>query len=623
LNYLALEGVNRIYGDKVLFKNLNLYLNKGDKTALIAKNGTGKSSLLKTIMGIEPADNNDAIVQINKNIRIGYVPQEPELVSNNTVMEEIFRAKSPLFNAVRAYETCLIENVGGQKFERAMEDMETLQAWDLENKLKTILGKLKINDLHQKVQTLSGGQKKRVALAQILLEEPEVMILDEPTNHLDPEMIDWLADYISQERFSILLVTHDRYFMDKVCNEILELENGETYKYRGNYAYYVEKKAERQAAENANILRTKNIYRKELEWMRMTPQARSTKAKARIDRFEDIEKNAHRKIENQNVELEIVPQRLGAKVIELHNVSKAFGNNIMLQKFSYKFKRFEKVGIVGKNGVGKSTFLNLITKRDKPDSGEIILGDTLKLAFYTQDGLQLKTDKRVIEVVRDVAEYIPLTRGQKLTAAQLCERFLFDNNAQYNYVSKLSGGEKRRLYLLTLLMSNPNFLILDEPTNDLDIMTLNVLEEFLEFFPGCVLIVSHDRHFLDKIADHIFVFEGNGIIRDFNGTYSEYLESEKVQKKPEIQQQKAKIDTEKTELKPEIVKRKLSNKEHRELIEIENKLPELEKEKKQLEQTIAEQNVPYEQMESKIKRLTEVCVEIDEKTMRWLELNEI
>jgi len=622
LNYLTVEGLNRIYGDKILFKNLNFHLNKGDKIALIAKNGTGKSSLLKTIVGIEPPDNNDAIIRLHKSAHIGYVPQEPELNENNTVLEDIFRAKTPLFNTVREYENCIFANITGERLERAMEQMEVMQAWDLENKLKTILGKLKIENLHQKVNTLSGGQKKRVALAQLLLEEPEVMILDEPTNHLDPEMIDWLADYLSQERFSILLVSHDRYFMDKVCNEIIELENGETFKYKGNYQYYVEKKAERQAAENANILRSKNIYRKELEWMRMTPQARSTKAKARIDRFEEVEKNAHRKIESQNVELEIVPQRLGSKIIELHKVSKVYGNKIMLDKFSYKFKRFEKVGIVGKNGVGKSTFLNLLTKREKPDSGEIIIGETLKITFYTQDGLQLKSDKRVIEVVRDVAEFIPLTRGQKLTAAQLCERFLFDNNAQYNYVSKLSGGEKRRLYLLTLLMSNPNFLILDEPTNDLDIMTLNVLEEFLEFFPGCVLIVSHDRHFLDKIADHIFVFEGNGIIRDFNGTYSEYLEWEKTQKKSENNIPKSNTELLKANVKAEANKKKLSNKEQRELSEIETSLPLLEKEKKELESNISENNLPYEQMENKLKRLSEICLEIDEKTLRWLELND-
>lgn len=622
MNYLTVEGLNRIYGDKILFKNLNFHLNKGDKIALIAKNGTGKSSLLKTIVGIEPPDNNDAIIRLHKSAHIGYVPQEPELNENNTVLEDIFRAKTPLFNTVREYENCIFANITGERLERAMEQMEVMQAWDLENKLKTILGKLKIENLHQKVNTLSGGQKKRVALAQLLLEEPEVMILDEPTNHLDPEMIDWLADYLSQERFSILLVSHDRYFMDKVCNEIIELENGETFKYKGNYQYYVEKKAERQAAENANILRSKNIYRKELEWMRMTPQARSTKAKARIDRFEEVEKNAHRKIESQNVELEIVPQRLGSKIIELHKVSKVYGNKIMLDKFSYKFKRFEKVGIVGKNGVGKSTFLNLLTKREKPDSGEIIIGETLKITFYTQDGLQLKSDKRVIEVVRDVAEFIPLTRGQKLTAAQLCERFLFDNNAQYNYVSKLSGGEKRRLYLLTLLMSNPNFLILDEPTNDLDIMTLNVLEEFLEFFPGCVLIVSHDRHFLDKIADHIFVFEGNGIIRDFNGTYSEYLEWEKTQKKSENNIPKSNTELLKANVKAEANKKKLSNKEQRELSEIETSLPLLEKEKKELESNISENNLPYEQMENKLKRLSEICLEIDEKTLRWLELND-
>lgn len=622
MNILSVENVSIIYGDKTLFKDISIHLNKGEKVALIAKNGTGKSSLLRTIVGLQPSDSASKIY-IHKDITVGYLEQEPEMTGNATVMEEIFRSNTPILNAVRHYENCLLTNVDANTLQKAMEQMDILQAWDVESRLKTILNKLKITDLQQRVQTLSGGQRKRLALSRLLLEEPGLMLLDEPTNHLDPDMIDWLADYLKSDRFTILFITHDRYFLDKISTEIVELENGETQVYRGNYNYFVEKKAERREAENANILRAKNVYRKELEWMRMTPQARTTKAKARIDRFEDVEKNAHRKLETDAVEIEIMPQRLGAKIIELHHVSKGYGKGDLIHKFSYKFKRFEKLGIVGKNGVGKSTFLNLITQREKPDSGEVIIGDTVKIAFYTQDGLKLKADKRVIEAVRDVAEYIPLTRGQKLTAAQLCERFLFDNNAQYTYVSKLSGGEKRRLFLLTLLMQNPNFLILDEPTNDLDILTMNVLEEFLEYFPGCVVTVSHDRHFLDKIADHIFVFEGNGVIRDFNGTYSDYLEQEKQKPKEKILQN----TKEKKEIKQDIdnsqSKRKLTFNEQRELEKIDKELPILETKKQELEKYISENgNEKYEVLQGKINELTAVCQTIETYTNRWFELSE-
>jgi ABC transport system ATP-binding/permease protein len=521
MNFLTLEQISKSYGEKMLFKDLALYINKGDKVALVAKNGTGKSSLLRVVAGVEAAEMGGK-VELHKSVRTAFLDQEPDMEPHLSILDVIFDESTPQLRAISRYEKAMLLNAESQEMQDALSDMEEQKAWEYEHRAKEVLTRLRIENWGQLVGTLSGGQRKRVALAKVIIEEPDFLILDEPTNHLDMDMIEWLEEYLQKPNLTLFLVTHDRFFLENVCNQILELDDTILYKYKGNYSYFLEKKGERELNMSANLEKTKALYKSELEWVRRMPQARGTKAKSRVDAFQDIKEKASKRLNTDQVELEINGSRLGSKVVEFYNVGKGYDGRTLISGFEYKFKRMERVGIVGKNGAGKSTLLKLITGQEIPDTGKVVIGDTVVFGYYGQDGLQMKVDKKVIDVVKDIAEFIPLTKGRKLTAVQLLERFLFPPFQHYQFVSTLSGGERRRLYLLSILMKNPNFLILDEPTNDLDVLTLNVLEDFIEDFPGVVVIVSHDRYFLDKIVDHLFVFEGNGKILDFNGKYQEY-----------------------------------------------------------------------------------------------------
>ena len=522
MNYLSLENVSKSYGDKVLFENIDLQISKGQKIALVAKNGSGKSTLLRVIAGTEPPEGETCKILISKNIKISYLQQEPLFFEDHSILDTIFDSDNDIVQALKSYELALLLPDETGKIQGAITKMDDLKAWDLEAKIKELLTKFNIADLSQKIKTLSGGQKKRLALVKLILDEPDFVILDEPTNHLDLEMIEWLEEYLQLPSTTILMVTHDRYFLERVCSQIIELDRGKLYKYNGNYSSFLEKRSARLENESGELEKNKKLFKKELEWIRRMPKARGTKAKSRVDAFDDIQEKVSGKRASDEIQIELKGQRLGKKILELHNVNKSFGDFKIVSNFDYKFKKKEKVGIVGPNGVGKTSFIKLITKELRTDTGKVVHGENTVFGYYTQDGIQLKDDKRVIDVIRDIAEYIPLEKGQKLTAPQMLERFLFSRKQQQVFVSQLSGGERRRLYLLSILMTNPNFLILDEPTNDLDIITLNILEEFLLEFPGCVLIVTHDRYFMDKLVDHLFVFEGNGHIRDFNGDYTEY-----------------------------------------------------------------------------------------------------
>ena len=507
MNYLTLENITKSYGEKTLFRNVNLQVNKGQKVALLAKNGSGKSTLMRVVAGTEPGEGEGSKVQLRKDVRVGYLPQEPEFHHGHNALEAVFDSDTETIRAIRRYELALLHPNNEAELQAALSRMDDLKAWDYESRVKEILFKLNITNLEQSVTTLSGGQKKRLALAKLLIEEPEFLILDEPTNHRDLDMIEWLEGYLKQANLTLFMVTHDRYFMERICDNILELDRGELYKYTGGYSDFLEKKALRMDNEAIVLDKTQKFYKKELEWMRRSPKARTTKANARIERFDDIEERANKRLDNDNIQIEIKGQRLGGKILEMHYVSKAYGGLKLVSDFHYKFKKGERVGIVGKNGVGKTTFLHMLTGEERPDTGRVVAGETVVFGYYTQDGLSLGgIDKRVIDFIKDIAEYIPLDKGQKLTAASLLERFLFSREQQQVYISQLSGGERRRLYLLSILMKNPNFLILDEPTNDLDVMTLNVLEDWLLEFPGCVVIVSHDRFLLDKLCDHLFIF---------------------------------------------------------------------------------------------------------------------
>ncbi|MCE2790543.1 MAG: ABC-F family ATP-binding cassette domain-containing protein [Saprospiraceae bacterium] len=534
MQYLSLENVHRSYGEKILFKDVNLTISKGDKIALVAKNGSGKTTLLRIIAGEEGSDGENAQITISKEIRTAILKQDPQFDGESTVWEAIFDTGNEAIRAVAEYEKAMIS--GDESWlQKCVTRLDDLKAWDLESRIKEVLSKLKLDELHQKIRQLSGGQVKRLALAKILMEEPDFIILDEPTNHLDIDMIEWLEAYLQQPNITVFMVTHDRYFLERVCNEILELDQGNLYVYRGNYSQFLEKREARVQNDAVQLEKTKKLFSKELEWMRRQPQARSTKAKSRIDDFYDIKEKAMVRQQQNAVQMNIAASRLGSKILEAHNISKKFGSKSIIEGFTYKFKKGERIGIIGPNGTGKSTFLKLLTQQIEPDTGKIVIGDTIVFGYYTQDGLQLKEDKTVIDVIRDIAEYIPLEKGFKLSAESLLERFLFPRSQQRVYVSQLSGGEKRRLYLLTILMKNPNFLILDEPTNDLDIITLNVLEEYLLDFPGCLIIVTHDRYFMDKLVDHLFILEGGGVLRDFNGTHSEYRDMKKAEERSTVQ----------------------------------------------------------------------------------------
>jgi ATP-binding cassette subfamily F protein uup len=617
MQYLSLENVTRSYGEKILFKNIQLSVNKGNKIALIAKNGSGKTTLLRVIAGEEGAEGENARIQFAKGIHISFLNQDPQFDHGATVMETIFDSDNPAIKAIRDYENALLSG-NDEAIQKAAALMDDLKAWDKEASIKEILFRLKIQDLQQKTGTMSGGQRKRLALAGILIDDPDFLILDEPTNHLDIEMIEWLETFLQRPNLTLFMVTHDRYFLDNVCNEIIELDQGNIHVYRGNYAAYLEKKEARMLNQAANLEKTKKLYARELEWMRRQPQARTTKAKSRIDEFYEIESRAKSGTVQEDMQINIQASRLGSKILELHNISKNFGNKKILEPFSYKFKKGERVGIVGPNGSGKSTFLKLITQSLPPDTGKIVAGDTLVQGYYDQEGLVLNEDKTVLDVIRDIAEYIPMEKGQKLSAESLLERFLFPRSQQRVYVSQLSGGEKRRLYLLTILMKNPNFLILDEPTNDLDILTLNVLEDYLMDFPGCLIIVTHDRYFMDRLVDHIFVFEGNGKIKDFNGSYSEYRALQKSGEKSSGPTS----DTGSDSPKKEASQNKIQFEQRKELQKLEKEIQKLENQKTEINLKFENPDLSPAEIMEWSEKLKLVQEQLDEKEMKWLEMSE-
>ena len=617
MNYLSVQDLGKSYGIQTLFKGLNFGIDQGQKVALVARNGTGKTTILRALAGVESADT--GLVVFRKGIRIAFLQQESHFGNAKTVYQAIFESENPLLSAIQEYEEALLNPENADAFQIAFDKMDQLEAWDYEVKVKTILSKLKLDELTQELSVLSGGQKKRLSLAKILIEQPDFLILDEPTNHLDLAMIEWLQEFLTKENVTLFMVTHDRYFLDAICNEILELEEGDLYRYKGNYTYYLEKKQERQAVMQTNIDKAKNLYTKELEWMRRQPKARGTKSKARIESFYDVEKSAKKRIKNDKVQLEVQMTRLGSKILELHKVSKSYGDLKILDQFTYTFKKRDRIGIVGKNGIGKTTVLNMLTGTETIDAGKIVTGDTVVIGYYTQSGMKMDEGKRVIEIVRDIAEYIPLAGGRKLTAAQMLERFLFTKDAQWKHVSVLSGGEKKRLYLLTILMKNPNFLILDEPTNDLDLITLKVLEDFLDEFEGCMITVSHDRYFMDRLVDHLFVFEGEGQVKDFPGNYTDYRENVAADGKLKIDKPKLK-DPVKDRASE---KRKLTYNEKKEYDTIESVIDLLEQEKVAIGTQFNDAGLDAEKMKELGVRLKEIEEEIELKTNRWMELAEL
>lgn len=620
MQYLLLEHVNKSYGEKVLFSDLNLSISKGEKIALVAKNGSGKTTLLRIIAGEEGVEGENAKILFAKDLRIAYLHQEPEFNPEDTVLDAIFDSDVETIRIIKEYENALLHE-DHEAMSTLMARIEDLKAWDIEARVKEVLGKLKIHTLDKKVGELSGGQQKRLALAQILIDDPDFLILDEPTNHLDLEMIEWLENYLQRSQLTLFMVTHDRYFLERVCNEIIELDEGEIYVYSGNYSDFLEKREVRLQNEAAHLEKTKKLFKKELEWIRRQPKARGTKAKSRIDKFYDIKDKAHQKRSDDEVEFIIQSERLGSKICELHNVSKSFDSLKIVEGLDYKFRKNEKLGIVGPNGAGKSTFLNILTGEIKPDTGKVVIGETVKFGYYHQDGMRLKEDKRVIDVVRDIAEYIPLEKGQKITAASLLERFLFPRTQQQVYVSQLSGGEKRRLHLLTVLMQNPNFLILDEPTNDLDIITLNVLEDYLQSYKGVLIIVTHDRYFMDKLVDHLFVMKGQGKIKDYNGTYSEYRSKHSWTSidPPEVKEEKE--SPPKQEVKPD--KPKVSYSQKMEFQKLEKSIDSMEKRKEEINQLFLSGDLDNDKISDLSKELGEINKSLSEAEDRWLELAEL
>ena len=621
MNYLSAENLSRSYGERMLFQEVTFGIDRGQKMALVAKNGTGKTSLLRILAGLEVSEGTGNVVYRN-DITVGYLKQEPELNSEHTVMDAVFDPTNELMQAVRRYEEAVAHHADPEVLQRSFDEMERLNAWDIEAQAKEILTSLNITEFEQKIGTLSGGQVKRVAMAKMLIEQPDLMILDEPTNHLDIEMIEWLEGFLSAPDRTILMVTHDRVFLDQVCDSIIELDNGQLYKHRGNYSTYLNNRALRQEVEAANVDKAQNLYRKELEWMRRQPKARTTKSKSREDAFYETEKVAKTNLKQDELKVDVNMQRMGSKILELHRIRKAFGDNVLLDGFDYKFKRGERIGIVGANGSGKSTLLKMILGQKEPDGGKIVIGETVKIGYYGQDGLELKEGKRMIEVITDIADHIPLKKGKSISAAQLLERFLFPRNMHYQVVEKLSGGEKKRLYLLTVLMSNPNFLILDEPTNDLDILTLNVLEDFLMDFEGCILIVTHDRHFMNKLVDQLFIFEGNGSVRGFVGNYDQYRFAREEEKEAE----KRKTSSfKKSEKQTETLasKGKMGFNEKREFGLLEVEIPKLEKKKAELTAEMESIVDDHEMLMKVSEEFQRISDELEEKEMRWLELSEL
>ena len=616
MNLLSVENISKAFGERIILENISFGINKDQKIAFIAKNGTGKTTLLNIIAGKDQPDSGQVVFR--KGIHIGFLSQNPSFNEELTVEETIFATDNPILRLIQEYEHALQHPENEMAYQKAFEQMERHNAWDFETQYKQILFRLKLDNLQLKVKNLSGGQKKRLALANVLISKPDLLILDEPTNHLDLEMIEWLEQYFAKENLTLFIVTHDRYFLERVCNEILELDNGELFSYKGNYSYFLEKKEQRLAQEQASVEKAKNLYVKELDWMRRQPKARTTKSKSRIDDFYKIKEAAHKRRKEHSVQLEINMERLGSKTVEFHNVSKSFGDLRVLNKFNYNFLRGERVGIIGKNGTGKSTFLNLLTSSIAPDSGKIVVGDTIKFGYYTQDGIEVQQGQKVIEVIQKYGDYIPLLKGRTLSAGQLLERFLFDRKKQYDYVEKLSGGELKRLYLCTVLIQNPNFLILDEPTNDLDIVTLNVLEDFLLDYPGCLVVVSHDRYFMDKIVDHLFVFKGNGEVEDFPGNYTDYRVYE--ESVPPTDDTPKKEATKNTWRKDGT--KGLSFNEQKEYNRLEKEIAQLEEKKTAIEATFAEGSLSSNEIQEQSVALQETLTAIEEKTERWFELTE-
>lgn len=615
MNYLSVENISKSFGARTLFEGVSFGINKDQKIAFVAKNGTGKSTILSIINGLDFPDTGQVVIR--KGIRLEFLSQEPNLQDELTVEESIFASDNEILKVIERYEKAL-ENMDDQEeYQLAFDQMDQYNAWDFETQYKQILFKLKLEDLKAKVKNMSGGQRKRLALAIILINKPDLLILDEPTNHLDLEMIEWLEDYFAKENITLFMVTHDRFFLERVCNEIIELDNGKIYQYKGNYSYYLQKKEERIASENASIDKAKNLFVKELEWMRRQPKARTTKSKSRQDDFYVIKEKAHSRRKEHQLELEINMERMGSKIIEMHNVSLSFNDKIILKNFDYLFNRGERIGIIGKNGTGKSTFLNILTQTLQPDSGKVVIGDTIKVGYYTQSGINPKPDQKVIDIIKEYGEYIPLTKGRTISAGQLLERFLFDRKKQHDFVEKLSGGELKRLYLCTVLIQNPNFLILDEPTNDLDIVTLNVLENFLLDYPGCLLVVSHDRYFMDKIVDHLFVFRGEGEIEDFPGNYSDFRIYEDSVEPVKDDAPKEKVNWK--DNKPK--KAGLSFNEQKEFSKIEREIKDLEYQKKQIEDGFSNGTVSDDEMISKGLELQKIIENLEEKEERWFELS--
>ena len=616
MNLLSVENISKAFGERIILQNISFGINKDQKIAFIAKNGTGKTTLLNIMAGKDLPDSGQVVFR--KGIHIGFLSQNPYFDEELTVEETIFATDNPILRLIQTYEHALQHPENEDAYQKAFEQMELHNAWDFETQYKQILFKLKLDNLQLKVKNLSGGQKKRLALANVLISKPDLLILDEPPNHLDLEMIEWLEQYFAKENLTLFIVTHDRYFLERICHEILELDGGELFSYKGNYSYFLEKKEQRLTQEQASVEKAKNLYTKELDWMRRQPKARTTKSKSRIDDFYKIKEQAHKRRKEHSVQLEINMERLGSKTVEFHNVSKAFGQLQVLNKFSYNFLRGERVGIIGKNGTGKSTFLNLLTGAIPPDSGKIIVGDTIKFGYYTQEGIEVIQGQKVIEVIQKYGDYIPLLKGRTLSAAQLLERFLFDRKKQYDYVEKLSGGELKRLYLCTVLIQNPNFLILDEPTNDLDIVTLNVLEDFLLDYPGCLVVVSHDRYFMDKIVDHLFVFKGKGEVEDFPGNYTDYRVYE--ESTPPADETPKKETTKNTWRKDGM--KGLSFNEQKEYNRLEKEIATLEEKKAAIEAAFAAGNLTPDETQSQSVALQETLMFIEEKTERWFELTE-
>ncbi len=616
MNYLSVENVSKSYGERTLFENLSFGINKDQKIAFIAKNGTGKTTLLNIITGKDEPDSGQVIMR--KDMRMAFLSQVPDLKDELTIEESIFASDNETLKVIRAYEKALENPSDTEAYQKAFDAMDRHNAWDFETQFKQILFKLKLDNLNLKVRNLSGGQKKRLALAIILINRPDLLIMDEPTNHLDLDMIEWLEDYFAAAPITLFMVTHDRFFLERVCNEIIELENGKLYQYKGNYSYFLEKKELRIASENASVDKAQNLFVKELEWMRRQPKARTTKSKSRQDDFYLIKEKAQSRRRENVLELEINMERMGSKIVELHKLVKHFGDKKILDGFSYDFQRGDRIGIIGRNGTGKTTFLNILTGATKPDGGKVVVGDTMKIGYYTQAGIEVKQGQKVIDVIKEFGEYIPLMKGRTLSAGQLLERFLFDRKKQHDFVEKLSGGELKRLYLCTVLIQNPNFLILDEPTNDLDIVTLNVLENFLIDYPGCLVVVSHDRYFMDKIVDHLFVFRGDGVIEDFPGNYSDFRTYE-----DSAEPAREDVPKEKSNWKQQqSTGTGLSFNEQKEYQKIEKEIKELEQKKREIEAQFHDVGLSADDINAKSAQLQQVIETLEARELRWMELME-